>query len=251
LFDNVFSKTKKDLVEIPDIKEYTKETKLKFEKQVMGIYLSGHPLDNFMEEFNKFTFNASMISNREPELEEVEDETFETELLETEGIKNNDLVCCGGCLEEVKKIFTKVGNKEMAIVKVEDLFGTFEVMITPAVYARNLGRVVEDALVKIHGKVSIRDDKSILIIADKLDFLEDKTVKLEATKTLYLKYDTADGVLHANILTILKNYPGNIPVVVRCASTNNAFKLNLLVNPNNYLINELNAIVDENNIKFM
>jgi len=204
-----------------------------------------------MDEFNKFTFNASMISTDNEEKLEVDEDVFDTEILENESVKHDDIVWCGGSLEEVKKIFTRVGNKEMAIVKVEDLFGTFEVMITPAVYAKNLGRVVEDALVKIHGKVSIRDDKSVMIIADRLVFLDEQTIKTESTKTLYLKYDTKDGVLHANILTILKNYPGNIPVMIRCASTNKPFKLNFLVNPNNYLMNELNAIVDENNIRFM
>ncbi|NCB48093.1 MAG: DNA polymerase III subunit alpha [Clostridia bacterium] len=251
LFDEAFSNTKKSFIEIPDIKEYTKQTKLKFEKQVMGIYLSGHPLDNFMDEFNSFTFNASMISNGSEETLDAEEEVFDADILENESVKNDDIVWCGGSIEEVKKIFTKAGNKEMAILKVEDLFGTFEVMITPAVYAKNLGKIVEDALVKIHGKVSIRDDKSFLIIADRVVFLDEQTMKAEATKTLYLKYDTQDSVLHANILTILKNYPGKIPVMIRCASTNKPFKLNLLVNPNNYLINELNAIIDENNIKFM
>jgi len=251
LFDDAFSGTKRDFIEIPDIKEYTKQTKLKFEKQVMGIYLSGHPLDNFMDEFNKFTFNSSMISKDNGENALGEEEVFDKDILENEGVKNDELVWCGGSLEEVKKIFTRVGNKEMAIVKVEDLYGTFEVMVTPAVYARNLGKVVEDSLVKIHGKVSIRDDNSVIIIADNLVFLNDQMQKTQDTKTLYLKYDTKDGVLHANILTILKNYPGNIPVMVRCSSTNKPFKLNFLVSPNNYLINELNAIIDENNIKLM
>ncbi len=259
LFDDLFSGAKKNFVEIPDMPEYTKQTKLKFEKQVLGIYLSGHPLDNFLDEFNKFSFNASMISHNDAIVEESADEgVFEAENLESESLKTGDRVTCGGSMEEVKKMYTKVGNHEMAIVKVEDLFGTFEVMIPPRVYSNNTGRVVEDALVKIDGKVSVRDDNSKMIIADRISFLDgdniqthDKIEKKEATKTLYLKYDTTNGVLHANILTIFKNYPGDIPVMVRCLGTGSAFKLNLLVNPNNYLLNELNAILDENNIKFM
>ncbi len=245
--------TKKNLIEMEDINEYTKHTKLKFEKQVLGIYLSGHPLDNFLEEANTFTFNSSMIQKESLDEEELKNEEFGGHETEQELVKNDDIVWCGGSVEEVKKIYTRVGNKEMAIIKVEDLFGSFEVMITPAVYSRHSEKLLEDTLVKIHGKASVRDDNSVIIIADKVVFLGETSPvdKTAATKTLYLKYDTMDGVLHSNILTILKNYPGNIPIMIRCSSTLNAFRLNLLVNPNNYLLNELNALIDPSNIKFM
>jgi DNA polymerase-3 subunit alpha len=252
LFDDALgSETKRSFIELPNINEYSKQAKLKFEKQVLGIYLSGHPLDNFMDEFNKFTFDSSMISTESGDNFDGGEEDLGEQVVETEGVNNGDVVVCGGSIENVKKIFTKVGNKEMAIVKIEDLYGTFEVMVVPRVYAENFGKVVEDALVKVHGKVSKRDDNSVIIIADKLEFLDEKPQKKEVTKTLYLKYDTQNEMLQNNILTILKNYPGDIPVEVRCASTGGAFKLSYLVNPSNYLLNELGAILDEQNIKFL
>jgi len=259
LFDDVnMSATEKNYVKMPDIKEYAKQAKLKFEKQVLGIYLSGHPLDNYLNEFNKFTFNASMIPEEKDEGEYDEEEFVEEEKEDT--LKNDAIVECGGNIEELRKIFTKNGNKEMAILKVEDLYGTFDVMVVPNLYERVKSKLQEDALIKIHGKVSIKDDNSVIIIADNITLLgnqnsenliEASAPKEEIVKTLYLKYDTTNSLIHSNILSIVKNYPGLSPVIIKCVGTNKTFKLSYKVNPNNYLLNELNAILSEENIKLL
>ncbi len=260
LFDDVsFSSTDKNYVKMPDIKEYAEQAKLKFEKQVLGIYLTGHPLDNYMSEFNKFTFNASMIPEENEEGIE-EDEEFVEENKE-ESIKNDAVVDCGGSIEEIKKIFTKNGNKEMAILKVEDLYGTYDVMVIPKVYDRVKTKIQDDALIKIHGKVSIKDDNSVIIIADDIillnsekpkqdEFVENIT-KEEIVKTLYLRYDTTNSLIHARILNIVKSYPGNSPVIIKCTGSNKSFKLSYKINPSNYLLNELNALLSDENIKLL
>ena len=260
LFDDVsFSSTDKNYVKMPDIKEYAEQAKLKFEKQVLGIYLTGHPLDNYMSEFNKFTFNASMIPEENEEGIE-EDEEFVEENKE-EAIKNDAVVDCGGSIEEIKKIFTKNGNKEMAILKVEDLYGTYDVMVIPKVYDRVKTKIQDDALIKIHGKVSIKDDNSVIIIADDIillnsekpkqdEFVENIT-KEEIVKTLYLRYNTQDGTVHQQILSILRNYVGSTPVIIKCTGLDKSFKLSFKTNANNYLLNELNAILSEEDIKLL
>ena len=260
LFDDAsLSIADKNYVKMPDIKEYAEQAKLKFEKQVLGIYLSGHPLDNYMDEFNKFTFNASMIPEEDgDETEEDEDKFVEAE--REDAIKNDMVVDCGGSIESIKKIFTKNGNKEMAILKVEDLFGTFDVMVIPNLYDRVKTKLQDDALIKIHGKVSLRDDNSIIIIADNISLLSsenqrddsiEKDNKEEIVKTLYLRYDTTNTLIHSNIINIVKNYPGKSPIIIKCLGTNKSFKLSYKINPNNYLLNELNALLDDENIKLL
>ena len=265
LFDDAsFTTTDKNYVKMPDIKEYAKQAKLKFEKQVLGIYLSGHPLDNYMNEFNKFSFNSSMIPEEKEEGMGDEDEEFTGEVEEREdSIKNDDVVECGGSIEEVRKIFTKVGNKEMAILRIEDLYGTFDVMVVPNAYEKFKSKLVEDNLIKVHGKVSLKDDNSVIIIADNISLLDGEVPvstpqqpvfenkKQEIVKTLYLKYDTTNGTIHAQILKIAKSYPGNSPIIIKCVGTDKVFKLNLKVNPNNYLLNEINALLPESDIKLM
>ncbi len=253
--DNSFNS--KTTVKLPDVSEYNKSAKLKFEKQVLGMYLSGHPLDNYMDEFSKFTFNASMISEEKEEAYGEEDDEIEDKF-DNEGVKDNISVDCGGSIEEVKKMLTKVGKKEMAIMKVEDLYGTFDVMITSRVYEKFRDRIQEDELIKIHGKTSVRDDGSVTIIAETIILL-DKSFQVEKVvsepvrhqKTLYLRYDTQNGLTHSKVLSILKDYPGDVPVIVKCTSLNKAFKISYLVNPNDYLMNELYSLLEEQNIKLL
>ena len=242
-------------VQMPDIKEYAKAAKLKFEKQVLGIYLSGHPLDNYMNEASKFTYNSSMTSGEKDEFMDEEQDDFYMEEEATSSIKDGDSVTCGGNIEVFKKRYTKNTNKEMAILTIEDLYGTFEVLVNNRLYERFREMLVEDTLVKIKGKVSIRDDGNITIMAENIStFGEQQQVEEKEDKpahTLYLKYDTQNGLLHSSVMTILKSYPGKIPVIVKCESLGRAFKIGITVNPSNHLINELNAVIDENNIKLI
>ena len=208
-----------------------------------------------------------MIPEEKEEVIEEDDEIGYQEEEREEGIKHDDVVECGGSIEEVRKIFTKVGNKEMAILKMEDLYGTYDVMVVPNAYEKFKTKITEDALIKVHGKVSIKDDNSVIIIADNISLLDgevsnnsvstqtfvaaEKPKPTEIVKTLYLKYDTTDGVIHSNILKMVKNYPGTSPIIIKCTGTDKTFKLNLKVNPNNYFLNELNAVLEDSNFKLI
>ena len=77
-----------------------------------------------------------MIPEEKEEDMEEDDEIGYQEEEREEGIKHDDVVECGGSIEEVRKIFTKVGNKEMAILKMEDLYGTYDVMVVPNAYEK-------------------------------------------------------------------------------------------------------------------
>lgn len=261
LFDNPdLNQGAKTYVKMPDIPEYAKQAKLKFEKQVLGIYLSGHPLENYMDEFEKFNFNSSMLGSLEKEESGDEEEELPEETAGDILIEDGMRVVCGGSLEGVKKVFTKAGNKEMAILTIEDIYGTFESMIPPKVYDRFREMLVEDSLVKISGKVSVRNGEDVSIVADKIEPLvhEDKLVvdtpeisTPKATHTLYLKYDTQNSLTHENILAVLKSYPGTTPVIIKCESLGRAFKLNFMINPSDYLLSELHALIDDENIKLI
>ena len=259
LFDNEsLSISDKNYVSFPNIQEYAKQAMLKFEKQVLGLYLSGHPLDNFLDEFNSFSFNSSMVEKKDDFEEDEEDEEFNSSEGEDENlIQNDSVVDCGGSINEVKKLFTKVGNKEMAILQIEDLYGNFDVMVPPKIFDRYNKIISEDNLVKVHGKVSLRDDGGAIIIADSISLLSNEQIrsenldnlKREITKTLYIRYNTKDGILHENILKVLKSYPGNNPVIIKCTNLNKSFRLSFQVNITNYLLNELYSLITEDNIK--
>ena len=227
---------------------------------MLGIDLSGHPLENYMDEFERFNFNSSMLGSMEKDDSSEEDDDLPEESQGEVLIEDGMRVVCGGSLEGVKKVFTKATNKEMAIVTIEDVYGTFESMIPPKVYDRYREMLVEDSLIKITGKVSIRNGEDVSIVADKIEPLvhennlvvEQPTMQApRATHTLYLKYDTQNSLTHENILAVLKSYPGTTPVIVKCESLGRAFKLNFMINPRDYLLNERHALIDDENIKLI
>ena len=247
-------------VEYPNIAEYSDQTKLKFEKQVVGTYISGHPLDNYIDKLSKFNFNSSMIKEESEEDEMVVEEDSENlSTVEENELKDGMQISCGGILSEIKKVLTKSSNKEMAILKVEDLYGSFDVMLVPNTYDKYKNKLAEDCMFSVYGKLSMRDGEKPIVIASNLTFwsvdesepAEIKEEKKEVQKTLYLRYNTKDGVIHPQILSILKNYVGDTPVIIKCTGLDKSFKLSFKTNANNYLLNELNAILSEEDIKLV
>ena len=135
LFGDIIEDTK--LIEdneYPNINEYVNTVKLQYEREISGTYLSGHPLDGFMDTIKTFTFDSSMIPSEtiddENEMstgnESIEDFTPEEELYG--GLKNGDGVTCGGVITEIKTIQTKSGSK-MAFLTIEDLTGSFDAIL--------------------------------------------------------------------------------------------------------------------------
>lgn len=252
-----------DKVEYPNIKEYDDQTKLKYEKEVLGVYISGHPLDNYIDKLEKFTFNSNMLPKKTFG-EEEEDEGFEEDYGEedddTPKVTDGMEVVCGGLITEVKKLLTKKGNKEMAFLKVEDLYGTFDVMIFPNQYDRYRDKLKEDALVTIVGKVSIPDGREPSILPDKISFWDTNTnaepeviveeAPKQKEKKLYLKFDTTNKELENKIKNILSSYLGNEQVVVKCEKTGKVLSYPFKISVNNYLLNELAGIIKDEYIVY-
>ena len=118
---------------------------------------------------------------------------------------NSDLqdgmnVTCGGIVSDIHKMFTKNGNKPMAVISIEDLYGTFEVMLFNKIYEKVKYELQEDAMLTIKGHLSLRDGQKPIIIADSISFWNDETganggaaslqkeeVVTKRPKTLYLQ----------------------------------------------------------------
>ncbi len=242
-----------DEIKIPDIKEFSKNAKLKFEKDVLGIYLSGHPLDDYLENFDSFNLTSEMLVADAGGQGDTDNagEDDEEEVVYSSGITDGMNAICGGIISEIKKVYTKIGNKEMCILKIEDLYGTFECMLFPNVYDKYKDRLVEDSMVTIKGRLSVREDESPIVTVDNVSFWKDKTIVEETpivNKTLYIKFDTTDMYVYNKVMLILKMYNGDCPVICKCTSKNQTFKINYSVNPNNLLINELIGVLDDKSV---
>lgn len=157
LFDIASEEDKKEFeIRMPNVEEYDKETILAYEKEVLGIYLSGHPLERYRNMMEK------MISARtidfQPTDEDEEDENH---------VRDNQKVIIGGMIVEKNIKYTKT-NKVMAFLTVEDLLGTVEVMVFPRDYEKWQNMINEDARVFIQGRVSAEEDKASKLILEKV-----------------------------------------------------------------------------------
>lgn len=250
--------------EYPNINEYVNQIKLQYEKEIAGTYLSGHPLEEYMNIIKDFTFNSSMIPS-----ENIEDEDLDNEMINNypedeelyNGLKNGDTVTCGGVITELKVITTKSGSR-MAFATIEDLTGSFEVVIFNKTYEKFKDILANDALVAIKGKFSLRDGKRPSISADNIEILthqdenkesentneSEKEVEVVKPKKLWLKYNLNDGIIHDAVKKILSGYNGIDEVYVIDKACQKAYKTNFLVTIRESLIFELETIIDKEDI---
>ena len=252
LFGDILKDDATNIVKMPDIPEYDDQTKLKLEKEVVGIYISGHPLANFVDEFKKFNFNGGMLQVEETDINDEEEDNG----VKYDGLQDNMEVTCGGIISELKKLYSKKDGSEMAIIKVEDLYGSFDAMLFGRTYATYKPLLEIDKIISLKGKLSI-NDKGVCVRVENVAEIENKVVdtpvvedkKPKEIPTLYLMYDLTDKNLSKDIADLLKCYPGESPVIVKCSKQHKAFKLGLNVNPKGFLINELHAYIEDDFIK--
>lgn len=241
-----------DEYKYPEIKEFTKETKLKYEKEIVGVYISGHPLTEYVDKFKNFNFTSDMIKVKQQVENEDGEYMEELDLLEDEqsGIYDGMAVTCGGILTEVKKHITKASKQEMAIVKLEDIYGVIDVMVFAKAYARLKNKLIQDTLVTIKGKISIRDGKDTIVICEDIIpwFSENTNALTKTEQKVYLRFNLTDKNLYKTICDTLFKYGGESQVIVYCTNQQKSFKLGLTVKINNYLINQLNGILGEENV---
>ena len=254
--------------DIPYVEEFDHEYKLKLEKEVVGIYLSGHPLSAYTDLFEQFKFNTSRVSMSNEEHEENDDrgggsddrgEASEDEEKEGENeYRNGAKVVFGAIISSFKKMLTKGSKQEMCVIKVEDLYGSIEVMFFPKIFAKCKEMIKKDSVVKITGKISERAGEAAIILAEDIAPLGDKPLgETEDGKSegrgkvcLYLKYNVKDEVVHGEVQKILAAYRGEIPVQIRDTSTNGALLAGVKVRDCTSIRVELNALIGEMNVLF-
>ena len=144
---------------LPDIEEYPEETKLAYEKEVLGIYLTGHPLLQYEKLIKKNSDVSSADFLLNPDTNQI-------------GIREGRKVALGGMITAVRRRQTKKGDT-MAIFFLEDMLGTVECIVWPRVYAENVSIITEDAKVLLKGRVKADDEKDGQLMVDEIIPFED------------------------------------------------------------------------------
>ena len=233
LFDFAAEEDKKAFeIRIPDVAEYTKEELLGYEKEILGVYVSGHPLDEYTGMVNKYITNVSSDF-------EVDDELGETKA------RDGAIATIGGLITE-KTIKTTKKGQLMAFLTVEDVVGTVEVVVFPNSFTAN--RVVIDHAEKVFvtGKVQANVDENAKLICDKVVDFASIPRKLWIRFASLSDYEDKKDELYG----ILYNSDGKDTVVIYCTKENKRLTLpaSRTIRVDSELIQKLQAMYGEKNI---
>ena len=197
LFDFV-SEEEKTAYEIhmPDVEEYPKEAKLAFEKEVLGIYISGHPLEEYETCWRK---NISAVTT----------DFMPDEESGQPKVRDGQQVIVGGMITEKTIKYTKT-NKVMAFLTLEDLLGTVEIVVFPRDYEKNVRLMEIDEKVFIKGRVSVEEERASKVICESMYSFED------VPRELWLQFETKESFLSCEqeLYEDLKEADGKDGVVI-------------------------------------
>ena len=145
-----------------EMDEFSEKELLSMEKEMLGIYISGHPLEKYRKQLDEVTnFNTAQI-------EEAMEQMTEGEKCD---LQDGQSVKLAGVITKIKKKFTK-SNKVMAFVTIEDLYGTCELIVFESCYNKCSNLLIEESLILCEGRISIRDENDITIIANQITELK-------------------------------------------------------------------------------
>ena len=256
---------------LPNLPDYPLRQRLALEKEIAGVYITGHPLDDYRDVLGKLPFSTADLDG----LEEREDHGLSLD---------GQIVDMGGILTEVKGKATKKGAY-MGFITLEDLTGQIECLVFPKVYERYQGMMAVDDLVVLHGRLSIREEEAPKLLVEKLIPLEawhpedsapaapmgqstarpvpppkrhtseapkltDAQAAAKAPRKLYLRLNRPQMDAASSTLSL---YPGSVPVYLHLP----AEKMTLLAPKTGWCdasdgcLNRLNALLGAENVKLL
>ncbi len=197
LFDLVAPEEKEAFeIRMPQVEEYPREAMLAFEKEVLGVYISGHPLEEYEEKWKKNI--TAVTADFQPD-----EETGEPK------VRDGAKAVVGGMITAKTIKYTKT-NKIMAFLTVEDLVGTVEIVVFPRDYEKNSKFMEVDEKVFIQGRVSAEDERASKLICENIYPFD------SAPRELWLQFETKEEFLskEEGLYQDLRESDGNDAVVV-------------------------------------
>lgn len=248
LFDDFSSTVEEKEEKTYTVKEYPRKELLKMEKEVLGIYLSDHPL----KEYEDYILKTQEFSSLE----------LDSENREAEDNWDKKVVVVSGVLNQVTKRFTKNTHSAMATATLEDLYGTIPIVIFPKTYSEFKELIEEDRVITIKGRVNINENGEGNIFVEKIEDLEsrfknysDAISRVNNKKTLELIFDIGSEKEKVELVKqVLIGKKGNSRVKLFFKKTNTGFMFNEEYNVNledKEVLNELKSILGRENIRII
>lgn len=234
LFDIADESEKEEFdVTLPNVGEFDKETVLMFEKEVLGVYVSGHPIEEYEGLWKRTITNPTS-------------DFYLQEDTGTVKVQDGANVIIGGIIAEKKTKYTK-NDKLMAFLTIEDMVGSVEVIVFPKPYERFGQELTEESKVFIHGRVSVEEDRDAKVLCEKVVPFE------QCPRKVWIKFANRETFeqLGGQVKALLENSDGIDEVVFYLEEERQMKSMprNLTVKADLSLLESLAAIVGQGNVK--
>lgn len=232
-----------DTDELPNLPEFDKRELLNMEKETIGLYLSGHPLDDYREKITQYSSaNTAQINELA-----TEDENGEFTVRSDGAFQDGDLVTIGGIITGRRNKTTR-SNSQMAFLTLEDLYGSVDVLVFPKIYEKFSPIMTVDSIVFLTGRVSLREDEAPKLLCERIVPYEEFIAR---PQTLYLKLERGKEGLWDEAKGVLTAHRGETPVKVYFEQSNQVRSVSrdLFCTVNDALLADLIKIFGKNCVK--
>ncbi|QGU96197.1 DNA polymerase III subunit alpha [Clostridium bovifaecis] len=250
LFSSLTEEFKEIEIKYPSINEFDKKYKLSMEKEMTGLYLTGHPLEDYEELIKNQTSTRTIdILGGEALEEEILDEVSKHVEEENARVRDGDRVIIGGLITEVTRKITK-NNTMMAFIKLEDLYSSIEVIVFPKTLSSFNALIQEDEIVLIKGRVTKREDEQSKVLCDAVE----KLIKI-STEKLYIQVNSNREVKNAmnELKAVSISNGGSVPIYICTKEEKKKYLLSreYWIKENEDIIEFLKEKYGRENIKFI
>lgn len=203
MFGTMLGQTHGDDDSFPDLAEFDEREILSMERECIGMYISGHPLNRYKESLKK-SATAEIA-----DIKENEDNRYNI----------GSVVTLSGIITEVRNQVTKKGEM-MRYVELEDLTGTIEVIVFPSLLRKYEALLQTDKIVAVSGNLDMADDTPPKLRLEGVRPLNEESNKKKSNAKLYIRLNRSDSLNQDKMKLLLKNSNGDIPVILRFSDTN-------------------------------
>lgn len=235
---------------LPQVANFEKNLRIAMEKEMVGVYITGHPLADYAEKLEKIstTTTEELIHASDPE--------------SVSTIKDGNVVTLGGMISNKKTLMTKSG-KMMAFLVLEDIFATVEIVVFPKIYDRYIQLIQEDAVVVVQGTVNFKEDELPKILADKIMDIDQASINTHRNK-IFTDTNPTEKPIHLiideemdeaktleEIRNILVAHKGDVPVIIHALTSKKKYKTkpDLWVHEDENFYKKMVELIGKDNIR--
>ncbi len=228
---------------LPDVTNFDSDVLVAMEKEMLGVYITGHPLNDYAEKIKSITSITSEDLVHADENEKISD-----------GMK----AIMAGIVTSKKTLVTK-SNKMMAFINIEDLYGEIEVVVFPNVYEKYMQLIDEDAIIVVKGTLNFKEDEAPKLLANTITDLKktDESLSREITESngglvkINIEAHLSEDKTLEQVKKIIKENSGNVPVILYLRASGKVIKADksLWVNPKEEFVKVLAQLLGDQNIK--